>query len=47
MRDTWLSNRIFTGYNDIVGHCCGAWNTLVEQPWIIMSISLRQWAHGS
>ena len=22
MRDNWLSNRIFTAYNDIVAHCC-------------------------
>ncbi|MDX7953959.1 IS630 family transposase [Lichenihabitans sp. Uapishka_5] len=46
MRDTWLSNRIFADYNDIVGRCCEAWNKLVEQPWIIMSIGLRDWAHA-
>jgi hypothetical protein len=23
-----------------------AWNRLIEQPWRIMSIGLRQWAHG-
>jgi hypothetical protein len=28
-------------------HCCYAWNKLVDQPWKIMSIGLRQWAHGS
>ena len=27
-------------------HCCEAWNKLVDQPWRIMSIGLRQWAHG-
>jgi transposase len=46
MRDNWLSNRIFTSYTDILDHCCYAWNKLVEQPWRIMSIGLRQWAHG-
>ena len=46
MRDNWLSNRIFTSYDDIVDHCCFTWNKLVDQPWRIMSIGLRQWAHG-
>jgi len=23
-----------------------AWNKLVDQPWRIMSIGLRDWAHG-
>ncbi|MDE1146685.1 MAG: IS630 family transposase [Azospirillaceae bacterium] len=47
MRDNWLSNRIFQNYDDIVEHCCHAWNKLVEQPYRIMSIGRRQWAHGS
>ena len=34
MRDNWLSNRVFKSYDD-----------LVDQPWRIMSIGLRQWAH--
>jgi DDE superfamily endonuclease len=46
MRENWLSNRIFLSYDDIVDHCCFAWNNLVDQPWRIMSIGLRQWAHG-
>ena len=45
MRDHWLSNRIFRSYEDILDHCCEAWNKLVDQPWIIMSIGLRQWAY--
>jgi transposase len=45
LRDNWLSNRIFKSYDDIVDHCCYAWNTLVDRPWKIMSIGLRQWAH--
>ncbi len=44
MRDNWLSNRIFKSYDDLVDHCCEAWNKLVDQPWRIMSIGLRQWA---
>ena len=46
MRDNWLSNRIFESYDDILDHCCFAWNRLVDQPWRIMSIGIRQWAHG-
>jgi transposase len=46
MRDNWISNRIFTCYDNIVDHCCDAWNKLVRQPWTIMSIGLRDWAHG-
>jgi transposase len=45
MRDNWLSNRIYSSYDDIVDHCCFAWNRLIDQPWRIMSIGLRQWAH--
>jgi hypothetical protein len=46
MRDNWLSNRVFKSYGDLVDPCCEAWNKLVDQPWRIMSIGLRQWAHG-
>jgi transposase len=45
MRNNWLSNRVFSSYENILDHCCDAWNRLVDQPWIIMSIGLRQWAH--
>ena len=45
IRDNWLSNRVFTSYRDILDHCCYAWNSLIEQPWVIMSIGLRKWAH--
>ena len=45
MRDNWLSNRVFQSYENIVDHCCNAWNELVDQPWQIMSIGLREWAH--
>lgn len=45
MRGNWLSNRVFTSHDDIVDHCCHAWNKLADQPWRIMSIGLRDWAH--
>jgi len=44
MRQNWLSNRIFKCFDDIVDHCCYAWNTLIDQPWKIMSIASREWA---
>jgi hypothetical protein len=37
MRQNWLSNRIFKSFDDIVDHCCYAWNTLIDQPWKIIS----------
>jgi transposase len=46
LRDNWLSNRVFKSYEDILDHCCFAWNKLIDQPWRIMSIGLRDGAHG-
>ncbi|MGH8702069.1 MAG: IS630 family transposase [Burkholderiales bacterium] len=46
IRDNWLSNRVFNSYDAILDHCCEAWNKLVDQPWKIMSIGTREWAHG-
>jgi transposase len=46
MRQNWLSNRIFTSYQDILDHVSFAWNTLMGQPWRIMSLGRRDWAHG-
>ncbi len=31
MRQNWLSNRISKSFDDIVDHCCYAWNTLIEK----------------
>jgi len=45
MRDNWLSNRVFDSYDDIVALCCEAWNKLVDQPWRIMTLGMRDWAH--
>lgn len=47
IRDNWLSNRIFRSYDDILDHACAAWRRIVDQPWRIMTIGLREWAHGS
>ena len=47
MRDNELSNRIFKSFDDIVDHCCDAWNKLIDQPWRIISIGLREWAYAS
>jgi hypothetical protein len=44
MRQNWLSNRIFKSYDDVVDQCCYAWNTLINQPWKIMSVARRDWA---
>ena len=46
LRENWLSNRVFRSYEDILDQCCAAWNRLTDRPWRIMSIGLRDWAHG-
>tara|TARA_R110000737_G_scaffold285784_1_gene292328 strand:- start:32 stop:355 length:324 start_codon:yes stop_codon:yes gene_type:complete len=45
LRDNWLSNRIFESHNEIVDHCCDAWNKLIGEPGRITSIGHRQWVH--
>ena len=45
MRDNWLSNRVFHNADDLIDHCCEAWNKLRSQPWRLMSIGMREWAH--
>jgi hypothetical protein len=42
IRQHWLSNRIFKSFDDIVA--AATWNTLIDQPWKIMSIARRDWA---
>jgi len=44
MRDNWLSNLIFETHDEIVDHCCKAWNKLVSMPNKITSIGTREWA---
>jgi hypothetical protein len=43
IRQNLLSNRIFESFDDIVDHCCHAWNKLIDQPWKIMSLARRDW----
>jgi hypothetical protein len=45
MRENWLSNRVFKSYKQIVDLCCDAWNRLIDQPWRIMSIAMREWLY--
>jgi hypothetical protein len=47
MHDNWLSNRVSTDDDDIVGHCSLYWNRLIEQPWRTKSIALWHWMHRS
>ena len=46
LRENRLSNRVFESYDDILDHCCFAWNRLIDQPWRIRSIARRDWAYG-
>jgi transposase len=46
LRDNWLSNCVFASDVNIVDHCCDAWNKLIDRPWTIMSIGLRDWVYG-
>ena len=45
IRDNWLSNIVFKNCDDIVDHCCQAWNNLMDQPGRVMSIGWREWAY--
>ena len=45
LRQTWLSNRVFETYADIVDAACEAWNKLTARPDVITSIGMRQLAH--
>src|SRR3546814_20077198 len=37
MRDNWLSNRVFTSYDNIVDHCYDAWNKPRPPPCPLMT----------
>jgi transposase len=45
LRQNHLSNRVFPSYETILEASCEAWNRLLEKPWKVMSIGLRQWAY--
>lgn len=44
LRQTYLSNRVFDGYDAIVDACCKAWNALLAEGKRIFSIATRSWA---
>jgi transposase len=46
LRQNWLSIRVFENYDAILDVGCEAWNKLLAQPETIMSIGMRDWAHG-
>ena len=46
MRENWLSNTVFASQDQILATCCEAWTKLAQEPWTIMSIGTRGWAHG-
>ena len=45
LRQTYLSNRLFADDDEIIDAACKAWNRLIDKPWKITSIGMRQWAH--
>ena len=42
MRDNWLSNRVFTSYDNIVDHCAEAWNKPCGTAWTIMTLGVAR-----
>ena len=44
LRQTFLSNRVFETYDAILDAAGQAWNAIIEAPWRITSIGLREWA---
>lgn len=47
MRGNWLSNRVFTCCDNVVGHCAAAWNKPVAQPWRTMTSDCETGRTGS
>lgn len=44
LRQTYLSNRVFENWEEIVDACCDAWNRLTTDTGRIKSIATRNWA---
>lgn len=42
LRDNRLGDRIVTSYEDIFDRCCHTWNRIIEQPWLILFLRLRE-----
>ena len=47
LRASFLSNRVFETYDDIIEAACEAWNNLVGLPNVINAIGTRAWAQTS
>jgi len=45
LRDNWLANRCYDGYEAIVDACCHAWNWFVDIPNQIQQLCTRSWAN--
>lgn len=43
LRQTYLSNRVFKGYDEIIEACCQAWRRLEAKAGRIRSIATRSW----
>ena len=43
LRQNFLSNRVYDGFDAIVDACCAAWNALIALPERIQSIAQRRW----
>ena len=44
LRQTYLANRVFKSYNDILDACQDAWQKLLDKTGQIASIATREWA---
>lgn len=44
LRQTYLGNRVFDGFDAIVDSLCQAWCALLDEPGRIASITHREWA---
>lgn len=44
LRDNWLANRCYDGYEAIVDACCEAWNWFTDMPNRIKNLRSRDWA---
>lgn len=43
LRDNWLANRCYDGYEAIVEACCDAWNNFVDTPNRVRNLCSRDW----
>jgi len=44
LRQTYLANRVFETYGEIVSACCDAWNAFINLPDVVHSVTSRDWA---